>query len=75
MSGCKESTDRLKMASIRIDEVRTKPATQEAMQEWLAALTDYVGALGEVHDLNMEALQERLEDIVQRQRRAIATEA
>jgi hypothetical protein len=70
-----EATDRLRMASLRIGEVGTKPATQEVMQEWLVALTDYVVALGEVHDLNMEALQERVEDLVQRQRRAVATEA
>ena len=70
-----EAIDRLRMASGRIGEVRTKPATHDALQEWLAALTDYVLALEEVHDLNMEALQEHVQDMVQRQRRAVASEA
>lgn len=70
-----EATDRLRMALLQIDEVRAKPPTQNAMHEWLVALTDYALALAEVHDLNMEALQEGLEDVVQPQRRAIATQA
>jgi hypothetical protein len=69
-----EASDRLRTASIRIDGVRTKHPTQQTIQEWLAALTDYALALGEVHDLNMEALQERVEDISQRQRRSTAVE-
>jgi hypothetical protein len=67
-----EAGDRLRTASMRIDEARAKPATPHAIQEWPAALTEYALALGEVYDLNMEALQERVEDIDQRQRRSIA---
>jgi hypothetical protein len=67
-----EASDQLKSASMRLHEARAKHATQETYPEWLSALTDYVLALGEIHDLNMEALQERMEDIIQRQRRASA---
>jgi len=30
-----ETADRLKMALVRIDETRSKPVSQEQMQEWL----------------------------------------
>ena len=43
------------------------------MQEWLAALTDYVLAMTELHDLNMETLREDMDDFIRRQRRASAT--
>lgn len=69
-----EAADRLKMTSVRIDEIRSKPASQDQMQEWLAALTDYVLAMTELHDLNMEILREDMDDLIRRQRRASATE-
>jgi hypothetical protein len=68
-----EAADRLKMASVRIDEIRSRPASQDQMQEWLAALTDYVLAMTELHDLNMETLREDMADFIRRQRRASAT--
>lgn len=68
-----EAADRLKMASLRIDEIRSRPASQDQMQEWLAALTDYVIAMTELHDLNMETLREDMDDFIRRQRRASAT--
>jgi hypothetical protein len=68
-----EAADRLKMASVRIDEIRSRPASQDQMQEWLAALTDYVLAMTELHDLNMETLREDMDDFIRRQRRASAT--
>jgi hypothetical protein len=67
------AADRLKMASVRIDEIRSRPASQDQMQEWLAALTDYVLAMTELHDLNMETLREDMDDFIRRQRRASAT--
>ena len=68
-----EAAARLKMASVRIDEIRSRPASQDQMQEWLAALTDYVLAMTELHDLNMETLREDMADFIRRQRRASAT--
>jgi hypothetical protein len=65
-----EAADRLKDASVRIDEARAKPATLEHLQEWLGALTDYSRAVADLHDLDMEAMQENLDDLVRRQRHA-----
>lgn len=69
----RRAADRLKMASVRIDEIRSRPASQDQMQEWLAALTDYVLAMTELHDLNLETLREDMDDFIRRQRRASAT--
>lgn len=68
-----EAADRLKHASVRIDEARAKPVTLEHLQEWLGALTDYSHALADLHDLNMEAMQENLDDVVRCQRHAPPT--
>ena len=65
-----EAADRLKHASVRIDEARAKPATLEHLQEWLGALTDYSCAVADLHDLTMEAMQENLDDLLRRQRHA-----
>ena len=70
-----KAADRLKIASLRIDEIRSKPASSDQMQEWLAALTDYALAWTELHDLNLETLREDMDDFIRRQRRASATEA
>lgn len=69
-----KAADRLKIASLRIDEIRSKSASQDQMQEWLAALTDYALASTELHDLNLETLREDMDDFIRRQRRASATE-
>lgn len=69
-----KAADRLKISSLRIDEIRSKPASQDQMQEWLAALTDYALASTELHDLNLETLREDMDDLIRRQRRASATE-
>ena len=65
-----EAADRLKDASLRIDEARAKPATLGHLQEWLGALTDYSRAVADLHDLGMEAMQENLDNLVRRQRQA-----
>jgi hypothetical protein len=62
-----DAADRLKDASVRIDEARAKPATLEYLREWLGALTDYSNAMAELHDLNMEAIQENLNDLARRE--------
>jgi hypothetical protein len=67
-----EASDRLRTASLRIDHARAKQVSEQTIEQWLAALTDYALALGEVYDLNMQALQERVEDLDQRQRRSTA---
>lgn len=63
-----EAADRLKHASVRIDEARAKPPTPEHLQEWLGSLTDYSRAVADLLDLNMEAMQENLDALVRRQR-------
>jgi hypothetical protein len=65
-----EAAGRLKQAAVRIDEARAKPPTLEHLQEWLDALTDYSFAVADLHDLNMEAIQETLDVLVRRQRHA-----
>ncbi len=70
-----KAADRLKIASLRIDEIRSNPVSPDQMQEWLAALTDYALASTELHDLNLETLREDMDDFIRRQRRAAATEA
>jgi hypothetical protein len=65
-----EAASKLEQAAVRIDEARAKPATLEHLQEWLEALTDYSFAMADLHALNTEAMQETLDDLVQRQRHA-----
>jgi hypothetical protein len=62
-----EAAERLKKASARIEEARAKPATPETLRSWLEALTDYSMALSDLHDLNTEAIEEKLEKLARRQ--------
>lgn len=55
-----DAANRLKEASRRIEQARIKPASVEAQQEWLAALTDYVTALNDIHEFNNESIHEKL---------------
>jgi hypothetical protein len=69
-----QAADRLKIASARIEAARSRPSTPDQVHEWLEALTDYVLAMTDLHDVNVEILHENLDHVIQRQRRAITTE-
>ncbi len=61
-----EAVARLRAASARIDDVRTKPANMDGLQEWLAALTDFCLALSDIQAFNNESLHERLHELAAR---------
>lgn len=63
-----EAAERLKRASARMNAARTKSPSPENLHDWLDALTEYTVALSDLHDLNMEAIQERLDKLEARQR-------
>ena len=56
----------LKAASFRIDQAREKPLTLETQQEWLAALTDFTGALSDIQEYNNESIHEKLHELAAR---------
>ncbi len=57
---------RLKAASLQIDEVRTKPTSMDALQQWLAALTDFCLALSDIHAFSNESIHEKLHELAGR---------
>ena len=61
-----EVVELLKVASARIDEARAKPPSIPALQEWLAALTDFCLALADIQSFNNESLHEKLHDLAGR---------
>jgi len=61
-----EAVARLKEASFRIEQVRTKPSTLESHKEWLVALTDFSFALSDIHEYNNESVHEKLHEIAGR---------
>lgn len=58
-----EATARLEEATWRIDQARNKPLSQESLQEWLNALTDFSLAQSEIHQLNNESIHEKLHEL------------
>jgi hypothetical protein len=67
-----DAAERIEQAAARIRAVRAEPASQEAMVEWLAALTDYVTALAESHSYANESIHEKLQDLARRTKAAPA---
>lgn len=63
-----EAVARLEEASWRIEQARAKRPTVQNLCEWLGALTDFVSALSTIHELDREALQEKLDEIAGRLR-------
>lgn len=57
----KEATDRLEKASLRIDAAQEKALDIDNIREWLAALTDYVYALTDLHAYTNESVHEKLQ--------------
>jgi uncharacterized protein YukE len=55
-----QAAARMKEAGRRIEGARAKPASVEAQQEWLGALTDYVTALSDIQEFNNESLHEKV---------------
>ena len=55
-----QAAARMKDAVRRIEQARTKPASVESQQEWLAALTDYMTALSDIQEFNNESMHEKL---------------
>ena len=55
-----KAADRLKISSLRIDEIRSKPASQDQMQEWLEA-----GA-SDGFTLQFPYLPQGLDDVIER---------
>ena len=68
-----EEADRLKKSGAQMEEARGKPITPEIMHEWLNAVTEYSFALSDLHDINMEAMQEQLDDLTGRRRQTSPT--
>lgn len=56
----------LKDAASRIEKARGEPLSLEAQQEWLTALSDYVGALCDIHEYNNESIHEKLHELAAR---------
>lgn len=61
-----EAASRAEAAEARIRELRSGPTTQEKLEQWLAALTDYVVALSDVHRFTNESVHEKLHDLAGR---------
>lgn len=73
MKHLEEAADRLKKSGAQMEEARGKPITAETMHEWLNAVTEYSFALSDLHDINMEAMQEQLDDLAGRRRQTSPT--
>ncbi len=58
-----EAVATLEEASWRIEQARAKRPTVNNLHGWLAALTDFVSSLSTIHELDREALQEKLDEI------------
>lgn len=63
-----EAVTRLEMAAERIDLARAAPLSLESQREWLEALTDFVQALGEIHEFTNESVHEKLHELAGRLR-------
>lgn len=63
-----EAVDRLEEASWRIEQARAKRPTMQSLHEWLTALTDFVSAVSTIHELDREAIQEKLDEVAGRLR-------
>ncbi len=61
-----EAVALLKAASARIDEARAKPASIDALREWLAALTDFCLAVADIQSFNNESVHEKLHELAGR---------
>jgi hypothetical protein len=55
-----EAVNRLEDAGCRIEDARAKNVSLDSLRDWLAALTDYAKALGDVQLLNNESAHEKL---------------
>jgi hypothetical protein len=61
-----DAAARMKASSAQIDEARAKPASIEALQQWLAALTDFCLALSDIHAFTNESIHEKLHELAGR---------
>lgn len=61
-----EAAGKVEAAERRIRSVREEPVTLESLQRWLAALTDYVTALSDVHRFTNESIHEKLHEVAGR---------
>jgi len=58
-----EAAQRLKEASLRIEQVREGTETCENKKVWLEALTAYCRALGDLQAYNNESIHEKLHEL------------
>ncbi len=61
-----DAVARLKAASLQIDQARAKPATMDALQQWLLALTDFCQALSDIQAFANESIHEKLHELAGR---------
>lgn len=70
-----EAVARMKDASIRIEQARTKPVSLDTLQHWLGAVSDFCLALSDVHTFNNESVHEKLRELAERARVKTVTPA
>jgi len=61
-----DAVARLKAASLQIDAARAKPTSMDALQQWLAALTDFCQALSDIQVFTNESVHEKLHELAGR---------
>lgn len=61
-----EAAERIREASLRIEQAQEAPSSADSHRIWLEALTDYCRALADIQSYNNESIHEKLHKLAGR---------